>query len=133
MEIHDTEPHFSSVRRNTYVSQDLIQTMIHPSRCSRSESSRVKPRGRRARSVGGSGNGSNHGRIRAELSRRRVIIVSWHRSVVPFPAHRFSHSSSSLVTLSARVATKEACARIKRDAPFELLMLFTKASLMGVT
>jgi len=46
--------------------------------------------GREADRVGGSGNGSNHGRIRVELSRRRIIIVSWHRSVVPFPAHRFS-------------------------------------------
>lgn len=46
--------------------------------------------GREADRVGGSGNGSNHGRIRVELSRRRIIIVSWHRSVVPFPAHHFS-------------------------------------------
>lgn len=50
--------------------------MIHPSRRSRTES---------RESRAGSGNGSNHGRIRVELSRRRVIIVNWHHSVVSCP------------------------------------------------
>lgn len=63
---------------------------------------------READRVGGSGNGSNHGRIRLELSRRRIIIVSWHRSVVLFPAHRFSF----LVLLSLRFFRR---LRIKLD------------------
>lgn len=42
---------FPPFGRNAYASQDLIQTMIHPSRCSRSESSRAEA-ARQAREVG---------------------------------------------------------------------------------
>lgn len=88
---------FGGMQHRAHVSSGLntdndSSVTVEPHRV---DASWVEP-SREADRVGGSGNGSNHGRIRLELSRRRIIIVSWHRSVVPFPAHRFSFLDASL-------------------------------------
>lgn len=129
--IHDTEPHLSSVRRNACVSQDLIQTMIYPSRCSRSESSRAA---RQAREVGRrlrewfESRPYTGGVVPSTCNYRKLASFCRAVSCPPFLSFLLVSRHSLCARARALLSSRRAGRGIA-DARFERsLMLFTNAS-----